>query len=76
MRSAMARVVCRLLAIDLRDPVEDEDGEENVGVAAHEAYPAGLAFEDHEYGEVDDAGGERCQAADESAEGDGAELCV
>jgi hypothetical protein len=35
-------------------PVEDEDAEENVGVAAHEADPTGFAFEYHEDGEVDD----------------------
>jgi hypothetical protein len=35
-------------------PVEDEDTEENVGVAAHETDPARFAFEHHEDGEVDD----------------------
>lgn len=30
------------------DPVEDEDAEEDVGVAAGQADPAGFAFEDHE----------------------------
>ena len=50
--------------------MEDNHGEEDIGVAAHEANPAGFAFEHHEDCEVDDAGGEGCATADEAAKGD------
>lgn len=49
--------------------MEHEHAEENVCVAAHQADPAGLAFEDHEDGEVDDGSGERGAGADEGAVG-------
>lgn len=49
--------------------MEDNDGEEDVGVAAHEAYPARFTFENHEYCEVDYTGGEGCAAANKASVG-------
>lgn len=49
--------------------MQDQHAEEDVGVAAHEADPAGLAVEDHQDGQVDNGGCQRGAAADEAAEG-------
>lgn len=55
------------------DPVEDENGEEDVCVAAHHANPARLSLEGHKDGDVDNARGEGCAATEESTESNGAE---
>lgn len=54
-----ARPVRRHVAAGLvlgRHPVQHDDAEENVGVAAHEADPAWFAAQDHQHGQVGDAG--------------------
>lgn len=47
--------------------MEDQDAEQNVSVAQHEADPAWFAAEDHGDSQVRNAGDERCNTADETS---------